>query len=115
MKLDEFDFELPESFIAQHPVAHRDQSKMMVVWKKNGKREHHTFRDLPDILNEEYFIVRNNTRVFPARLRAQRPGKEEEIEVLLLRELSPGKWSALTKPARKTPVGQARDAANRDN
>ncbi|MBN2319375.1 MAG: tRNA preQ1(34) S-adenosylmethionine ribosyltransferase-isomerase QueA [Acidobacteria bacterium] len=106
MKIDEFDFELPERCIAQHPVAHRDQSKMMVVWKKTGKREHHIFRDMPDILNQEHFLVRNNTRVFPARLKAKRPGKVEEIEVLLLREHRQGEWSALTKPARKTPVGQ---------
>lgn len=106
MKLDEFDFELPERLIAQHPVARRDQSKMMVVWKKTGRRGHLKFKNLPDILNEDYFLVRNSTRVFPARLRARRPGKEEEIEVLLLRERRPLEWSALTKPARKTPAGQ---------
>jgi S-adenosylmethionine:tRNA ribosyltransferase-isomerase len=106
MKLDDFDFDLPERCIAQHPVALRDQSKMMVVWKQTGRREHHTFRDLPDLLNQTYFLVRNSTRVFPARLRARRPGKEEEIEVLLLKERRPGEWSALVKPARKTPVGQ---------
>jgi S-adenosylmethionine:tRNA ribosyltransferase-isomerase len=106
MKLDEFDFELPECLIAQRPAVCRDESKMMVVRKKTGEREHRIFRELPDILNKEYFLVRNNTRVFPARLRAMRPGKEEEIEVLLLGEHQPGEWSALTKPARKTPVGQ---------
>ena len=106
MKLDDFDFDLPERLIAQHPAARRDQSKMMVVWKETGKREHHTFRDLPDILNAGHFLVRNNTRVFPARLKARRPGKQEAIEVLLLREQRPGEWSALVKPARKTPVGQ---------
>jgi S-adenosylmethionine:tRNA ribosyltransferase-isomerase len=79
---------------------------MMVVWRKTGVREHRIFRDLPDILNPGHFLVRNNTRVFPARLRARRPGKKEEIEVLLLREQNPGEWTALIKPARKTPVGQ---------
>lgn len=106
MKLEEFDFELPENLIAQHPIAHRDHSKMMVVWRDTGRREHHTFRDLPNILGTEHFLVMNNTRVFPSRLRARRPGKEEEIEVLLLRERQPGEWSALIKPARKIPVGQ---------
>jgi S-adenosylmethionine:tRNA ribosyltransferase-isomerase len=106
MKLDDFDFELPERRIAQHPVAHRDQSKMMVVWRKTGRREHHTFKNLPDVLDADHFLVRNNTRVFPARLKAARPEKKEEIEVLLLREQCPGEWSALVKPARKTPVGQ---------
>ena len=106
MKLNNFDFDLPESLIAQHPVAHRDESRMMVVWRKTGKREHHIFKELPEILSSDYFLVRNNTRVFPARLKATRPGREEEIEILLLREQRPGEWSALVKPARKTPVGQ---------
>ena len=106
MKLDDFDFNLPESLIAQHPVAQRDQSKMMVIWRKTGEREHHIFKELPEILASDYFLVRNNTRVFPARLKATRPGREEEIEILLLREQRPGEWSALVKPARKTPVGQ---------
>jgi S-adenosylmethionine:tRNA ribosyltransferase-isomerase len=106
MKLDDFSFDLPERLIAQCPVPERDSSKMMVVWRKSGKREHCRFRDLPEILSAEYFLVINNTRVFPARLRAWRPGKNEEIEVLLLRELNPGDWLALVKPARKAPLGQ---------
>ena len=106
MKLDEFNFILPEHLIAQHPVAQRDLSRMMVVWRKTGRREHRIFRDLPEILTSDCFLVRNNTRVFPARLKARRPGKEEEIEILLIREPRPGEWSALVKPARKTPVGQ---------
>jgi S-adenosylmethionine:tRNA ribosyltransferase-isomerase len=106
MKLDDFDFELPERLIAQHPVGERDRSRMMVIWKKTGRREHHEFRDLPDILSPDHFLVMNNTRVFPARLWARRPGKEEEIEILLLREQAPGKWAALVKPGRKAPAGQ---------
>jgi S-adenosylmethionine:tRNA ribosyltransferase-isomerase len=106
MKLNDFNFELPEHLIAQRPAPERDSSQMMVVWRRSGKREHHRFRDLPEILSAEHFLVINNTRVFPARLRASRPGKSEEIEVLLLRELSPGDWLALVKPARKAPLGQ---------
>jgi S-adenosylmethionine:tRNA ribosyltransferase-isomerase len=106
MKLSDFDFTLPERLIAQHPAPKRDSSKMMVVWRKTGKREHHSFRDLPEILGPEHFLVINNTRVFPARLRASRPGKSEEIEILLLKELSAGDWLVLVKPARKAPPGQ---------
>ena len=106
MRLDAFAFDLPERLIAQHPTADRDQSKLMVIWKKTGRREHHTFKELPDILDNSQFLVMNNTRVFPARLRARRLGKEEEIEVLLIRERSEREWSALVKPARKTPLGQ---------
>jgi S-adenosylmethionine:tRNA ribosyltransferase-isomerase len=106
MKLSEFDFDLPERLIAQQPAANRDRSKMMVVRKDTGRREHLEFRDLPDVLDDGYFLVRNNTRVFPARLRAGRPGKAEEIEILLMRELRHGEWTALVKPAKKAPVGQ---------
>ena len=74
MKLDDFDFVLPEHLIAQHPAPERDNSRMMVVWRQSGKREHLRFRDLPDILGPEHFLVVNNTRVFPARLKASRPG-----------------------------------------
>ncbi len=106
MKLSDFDFTLPESLIAQHPAAERDASKMMVVWRQSGKRDHLRFRDLPDVLGPEHFLVVNNTRVFPARLRACRRGRSEEIEILLLREINPNDWLALAKPARKTPKGQ---------
>jgi S-adenosylmethionine:tRNA ribosyltransferase-isomerase len=106
MKLSEFDFLLPERLIAQHPAPERDSSRMLVVWRETGKREHHTFRGLPDILGPRHFLVLNNTRVLPARLRASRPGKNEEIEVLLLREKNARDWLALLKPARKAPPGQ---------
>jgi S-adenosylmethionine:tRNA ribosyltransferase-isomerase len=106
MKLNDFDFALPDHLIAQQPSPERDRSRMMVVWRKTGTIEHHRFRDLPEILSTDHFLVINNTRVFPARLRASRPGKSEEIEVLLLRELNPGDWLALIKPARKAPLGQ---------
>jgi S-adenosylmethionine:tRNA ribosyltransferase-isomerase len=106
MKLSDFDFTLPDHLIAQHPAPERDHSKMMVIWRESGKREHLRFRDLPDILGPDHFLVLNNTRVLPARLRAHRPGIKEEIEILLLRELQPGDWMALVKPGRKAPLGQ---------
>ena len=106
MKLADFDFTLPDNLIAQHPASERDGSRMMLVRRETGTREHLRFRDLPDVLGPEHFLVVNETRVFPARLRARRPGKNEEIEILLLREECHGRWLALTKPGRKTPVGQ---------
>ncbi len=106
MQLSDFDFSLPEALIAQQPLQERDQSRMMVVHRSTGSREHRIFRDLPDILAPSHFIVTNNTRVFPARLWAARPAKVERIEVLLLRELAPGDWLALLKPARKALLNQ---------
>jgi S-adenosylmethionine:tRNA ribosyltransferase-isomerase len=105
MNLSDFDFDLPERLIAQTPAPERDTSKMMVVWRDTGKRGHHIFRDLPEILHSKQFLVTNNTRVFPARLRGSRPGMREKIEILLLRELAPRDWLALVKPARKAPPG----------
>lgn len=106
MKLSDFDFQLPDHLIAQTPAPERDGSRMMVVWRRDGRREHHIFRELPDILGPEHFLVVNNTRVFPARLYASRPDRHEKIEILLLREEALNEWLALAKPARKTPPGQ---------
>lgn len=105
MKLSEFDFTLPEQLIAQHPLPERDQARMMVVHKDTGRREHRRFRELPDILQAEHCLVLNNTEVIPARVMGHRVGRKEEIEVLLAREETPGRWIALLKPARKAPLG----------
>ncbi len=68
--------------------------------------EHRIFRELPEILSPDDFLVINTTRVFPARLWAQRAGKQERIEILLVREEAPCRWLALARPAHKTPQGQ---------
>ncbi len=106
MKLSSFDFPLPEQLIAQHPLPERDQSRLMVVRRRTGEVQHRIFRDLPEILSPDDFLVLNTTKVFPARLWAHRPGKQERIEILLVREQAPGRWSALVRPARKALPGQ---------
>jgi S-adenosylmethionine:tRNA ribosyltransferase-isomerase len=106
MRLTDFNFTLPEHLIAQHPAEVRHDSRMMVLRRHSGKREHCRFRDLPDILGPEHFLVVNNTRVFPARVRGSRKGKREEIEILFLREVAPGDWRVLAKPARKVAPGE---------
>ena len=78
---------------------------MMVVDRRSACWQHCRFIELPDILSQEHFLVLNNTRVFPARLRGCRPGKKEEIEILLVREIACGDWIALLKPARKATAG----------
>lgn len=111
MKLSDFDFEIPESLIAQHPLPEREQSRLMVVRRSENRWEHRFFRELPEILTKEHLLVMNNSRVFPARLRAHRPGRSESIEVLLVREIENRQWMALVKPARKAPAGQRLEAA----
>ncbi len=106
MKISSFDFPLPEHLIAQHPLPERDGSRLMVVRRALGTTEHRRFRELPEILGPNHFLVVNTTRVFPARLWARRPGKQERIEILLAREEAPGQWIALVRPARKASPGQ---------
>ena len=106
MKLTDFEFSLPAELIAQRPLPRRDESRMMVVRRESRQWAHRFFRELPEILSPEHFLVLNNTRVFPARLWGHRPGKRERIEILLVRERSPGQWAALLKPAHKAPAGQ---------
>jgi S-adenosylmethionine:tRNA ribosyltransferase-isomerase len=106
LKLSDFDFDIPEHLIAQHPLPDRGQSRLMVVRRRERRWEHRLFSELPEILNSEHLLVMNNSRVFPARLRASRPGRSESIEVLLVREIANRQWLALIKPSRKAPVGQ---------
>jgi S-adenosylmethionine:tRNA ribosyltransferase-isomerase len=109
VKISSFDFRLPEHLIAQHPLPTRDGSRLMVVRRATGTAEHRAFRELPEILGPDHFLVMNTTRVFPARLWARRPGRQERIEILLAREEAPGRWVALVKPARKARLGQQLD------
>jgi S-adenosylmethionine:tRNA ribosyltransferase-isomerase len=111
LKLSDFDFDIPERLIAQHPLPDRGKSRLMVVRRRERCWEHRLFCELPEILDSEHLLVMNNSRVFPARLRANRPGRSESIEVLLVREIADRQWLALIKPARKAPVGQCLKAA----
>ncbi|WP_407307916.1 tRNA preQ1(34) S-adenosylmethionine ribosyltransferase-isomerase QueA [Desulfosporosinus sp. SB140] len=106
MNVSEFDFELPEALIAQHPVEPRDASRLMVVDRNNGSIEHHSFRDLVFLLEAGDVLVLNNTRVIPARLIGEKEGSQAKIEVLLLKRLELNVWEALIKPGKRLKVGQ---------
>ncbi len=106
MKVSEFDFYLPETLIAQHPVEPRDASRLMVLNRKNGGIEHHTFREIVSFLRTGDVLVLNNTRVIPARLIGEKEGTERKIEVLLLKRLELNVWEALVKPGKRLKVGQ---------
>ncbi|MDY6065694.1 MAG: tRNA preQ1(34) S-adenosylmethionine ribosyltransferase-isomerase QueA [Finegoldia sp.] len=105
MKTSDFDYELDESFIAQTPLDKRDESKLMVMDRYSGDLEIKKFYDIIDYLNPGDVLVCNDTRVMPARLFGHRPGKEEKVEVLLLKEVE-DKWECLVKPGKKMKVGQ---------
>src|SRR5690554_4312995 len=107
MKLSEFDFELPEELIAKYPVENRDESRMMVVNRETGDIEHKLFKDLIDYFDEGDVMIRNNTKVFPARLYGNKEKTGAKIEVFLLRELNPESrlWDVIVDPARKIRIG----------
>ncbi len=100
MKLSEFDFDLPEELIAQHPVKQRDTSRLMVVNRKNKTIEHKHFYDIIDYLQPGDVLVRNNTKVIPARLFGIKEETQGHVEVLLLKELKKDTWECLCGNAR---------------
>lgn len=105
MRTEDFDYNLPEELIAQHPADKRDFSRLMVVDRKTGKREDKHFYDIIDYLNEGDLLVMNDTRVIPARLFGHREGKEEKIEVFLLENVEDDKWEVLVRPGKKMKIG----------
>lgn len=107
MKLSEFDFELPEELIAEYPMENRDESRMMVIHRDTGKIEHKMFKDVLDYFDEGDVMIRNNTKVFPARMYGNKEKTGAKIEVFLLRELNRESllWDVLVDPARKIRIG----------
>ena len=104
-RLSEFELEIPEKLIAQHPSKKRDGCKLMVLHKESGKIEHKIFKDVSDYFNKGDVLVINNTKVFPARLYATKDKSDAKVEVFLLRELENDLWEAMVKPARKVSIG----------
>ena len=100
--LSQFDYSLPEKLIARQPVSQRDRSRLMLVDRATGRIEHHSFQELPRLLEDTDLLVLNDTRVVPVRLSAR--AGTRALEVVLLRELEAGVWEALVKPGRKAPV-----------
>lgn len=103
MLTSDFSYSLPSELIAQHPLAQRDASRMMVVDRKKGKILHYRFKDLPEFLGKEDVLVLNNTKVIPAKAWGKKGGRE--IEFLFLKERKPGLWEVLCRPAKKVTVG----------
>ena len=102
-----FNFDLPEVRIAKKPASERDEAKLMIVHKKTGEIEHKKISDLKNYFGEGDVIVINNTKVFPARLYANKEKTGAMIEVFLLRELNKENriWDVLVDPARKIRIG----------
>ncbi len=97
MKLSDFDFVLPNERIARFPVDRRDESKLMVVYRKIGEISHCKFSALPELLNADDFLVMNNSRVLPARLLGRVGGKSAEM--LVVKNLGGKRLEVLCQPA----------------
>ena len=104
-KLGDFNYRLSKNFIAQHPEARRDLSKLMVVHGETGEIEHRKFYNIIDYMRKNDLLVLNNTKVFPARLFATKDRTDAKVEVFLLRELSNDLWEVMVRPARKVRIG----------
>lgn len=105
MKTDDFDFFLPESQIAQHPIEKRDRSKLMIVDKNTGELEHKTFSNIIDYLHKGDILVLNDTKVIPARLYGVKEETQAMIEILLLKNTEKDNWECLVKPAKRVKIG----------
>lgn len=105
MRTSDFDYDLPEELIAQHPSSKRDEARMMVLDKKTGDSEDKYFYDIIDYLRPGDVLVMNDTRVIPARLFGHRPEREEKIEVFLLNNTENTKWEVLVRPGKKMKIG----------
>jgi S-adenosylmethionine:tRNA ribosyltransferase-isomerase len=120
MRLEEFDYHLPEEQIAQRPLERRDTSRLLTLRCDTGELGDHIFAELPGLLRGNELLIVNNTRVIPARLFGRRAGLHSQaaskatrsehltgrIEVLLTREIGLDRWEALVRPGRKLPRGE---------
>ena len=107
MKLSDFSYELPEKLVADYPNKNRDESKLMVIDRKDYSIQHRQFKDMIEYFEEDDVVVLNNTKVFPARLYGNKEKTGARIEVFLLRELNAEQrlWDVLVDPARKIRIG----------
>ena len=103
--LSDFDYDLPKELIAQTPLLKRDESKLLVLDRKNHTLEDKKFYDLVDILKEGDVLVRNNSKVIPARLFGFKEETKAHIELLLLKQLENDNWECLIKGAKKVSNG----------
>jgi S-adenosylmethionine:tRNA ribosyltransferase-isomerase len=105
MKVEDYEFHLPEELIAQTPLLERTKSRLMVLNRESGAMEHKHFYDIIDYLNEGDCLVLNDTRVLPARLYGMKEDTGAKVEVLLLKEEGEDTWKTLVKPAKRVKEG----------
>ena len=105
MKTDDFDYNLPEELIAQVPLEHREESRLLVMDRNNGNLKDEKFYNIINYLNKGDVLVLNDTKVIPARLIGEKEDTGAVIEVLLLKNIRNNDWECLVKPAKRVREG----------
>jgi len=105
MRVDEFDYNLPEELIAQTPLKDRSSSRLLVLNKNTGEIEHRHFSDIIEYLDKGDTLVVNDTKVLPARIIGEKEETHAVIELLLLKNVEGDIWECLSKPAKRVKVG----------
>lgn len=112
MNVEEFDYHLPESLIAQTPLKNRDQSRLLVLGRKTGNIAHKHFTDIMDYFESGDTLVLNDTRVMPARLFGLKEETGAKVEMLMLTRIEDNDWEVLLKPAKRIKVGNTLSFGN---
>ena len=105
MKVSDFNYDLPKELIAQTPIKNRDTSRLMVLDRKTQTIEHKIFKDILDYLEPGDCLVRNNTKVIPARLYGKKQETGANVEFLLLKRIEGDIWEVMVKPGKKLMPG----------
>ena len=105
MKVSDFNYNLPKELIAQVPIKNRDQSRLMVLDRKNKTIENKIFKDIIDYLEPGDCLVRNNTKVIPARLYGVKEETGANVEFSLLKRIEGDIWEVMVKPGKKLMPG----------
>ena len=107
MRINDFDYELPQELIAQTPAEKRDFSRLMVVHRNSGEVEHKHFYDILDYLKAGDCLVLNNSKVLPARLYGRKEGTGANIEFLLIKRIEGDTWETMVRPGKRLKPGDA--------
>ena len=105
LQTKDYYFDLPQEQIAQDPLEDRSSSRLLVLDKETGAREHHIFKDIKSYLTPGDCLVLNNTKVIPARLIGEKEGTGAKVEILLLKRKENDIWETLVKPGKKARPG----------
>ena len=110
----DFDYSLPPELVAQSPVPQRDQARLLVLSRADGRTAHRAFHQLPEYLSAGDVLVLNNSRVIPARLHGTKAGSGGQVEVLLLEENAVNDWWVMLRPGKRVRAGSMLFFSNRN-